>query len=37
LSEKIHLRYFALHIEQLSDAAKHIAHQLSSLVIKIKM
>lgn len=37
LSEKIHLRYFALHIEQLSDRAKKIAHQLSSLVIKIKM
>lgn len=37
LSEKIHLRYFALHIEQVSDTAKHIAHLLSSLVIKIKM
>lgn len=37
LSEKIHLRYFALHIEQVSDASKNIAHQLSSLVIKIKM
>ena len=37
LSEKIHLRYFALHIEQVSDAAKRVAHQLSSLVIKIKM
>ena len=37
LSEKIHLRYFALHIEQVSDAAKNVAHQLSSLVIKIKM
>jgi len=37
LSEKIHLRYFALHIEQVSDVAKNIAHQLSSLVIKIKM
>lgn len=37
LSEKIHLRYFALHIEQVSDGAKHIAHLLSSLVIKIKM
>jgi len=37
LSEKIHLRYFALHIEQVSDAAKDVAHQLSSLVIKIKM
>lgn len=37
LSEKIHLRYFTLHIEQVSDGAKQIAHQLSSLVIKIKM
>ncbi len=37
LSEKIHLRYFALHIEQVSDAAKNVAHLLSSLVIKIKM
>ena len=37
LSEKIHLRYFALHIEQVSDAAKNVANQLSSLVIKIKM
>ncbi len=37
LSEKIHLRYFALHIEQVSDGAKDVAHQLSSLVIKIKM
>ena len=37
LSEKIHLRYFALHIEQVSDVAKEIAQQLSTLVIKIKM
>ncbi len=37
LSEKIHLRYFALHIEQISNNAKSVAHQLSSLVIKIKM
>lgn len=37
LSEKIHLRYFTLHIEQVSVAAKRVAHQLSSLVIKIKM
>ncbi|PIF00121.1 MAG: hypothetical protein CR994_08015 [Maribacter sp.] len=37
LSEKIHLRYFALHIEQVSDMAKYIAHLLSSLVIKIRM
>jgi len=37
LSEKIHLRYFTLHIEQISDAAKIVAQKLSSLVIKIKM
>ncbi|MDH3323528.1 MAG: DUF47 family protein [Flavobacteriaceae bacterium] len=37
LSEKLHLRYFALHIEQVSDVSKNIAQQLSSLVIKIKM
>lgn len=37
LSEKIHLRYFALHIEQVSDVAKKVAQQLSTLVIKIKM
>ncbi len=37
LSEKLHLRYFALHIEEVSDSAKHVAQQLSSLVIKIKM
>lgn len=37
LSEKIHLRYFAYQIEQVSDIAKNIAHRLSSLVIKIKM
>ncbi|MEN8115444.1 MAG: DUF47 family protein [Bacteroidota bacterium] len=37
LSEKLHLRYFALHIEQVSDVAKVVAQQLSSLVIKIRM
>lgn len=37
LSEKLHLRYFALHIEQVSDVAKIVAQQLSTLVIKIKM
>jgi len=37
LSEKLHLRYFALHIEQVSDVSKTVAQQLSSLVIKIKM
>ncbi len=37
LSEKIHLRYFALHIEQISDAAKVVALLLTSLVLKIKI
>ena len=37
LSEKIHLRYFAFHIEQISDASKVVALLLSSLVLKIKM
>ena len=37
LSEKIHLRYFTFHIEQISDASKIVAQKLSSLVIKIKM
>lgn len=37
LSEKIHLRYFTLHIEQISDASEVVAKMLSSLVIKIKM
>jgi len=37
LSEKIHLRYFTLHIEEISDAAELVAKMLSSLVIKIKM
>ncbi|MDO9276762.1 MAG: DUF47 family protein [Lutibacter sp.] len=37
LSEKNHLRYFTLHIELISDAAKVVAKMLSSLLIKIKM
>ena len=37
LSEKNHLRYFTLHIEEISDAAKVVAKMLSSLLIKIKM
>ena len=37
LSEKIHLRYFTLHIEEVSDASEIVAKMLSSLVIKIKM
>lgn len=34
LSEKFHLRYFALHIENLSDAAAEMADQLSVMAIK---
>lgn len=34
LSEKFHLRYFALHIENLSDAAEQAADQLSVMSIK---
>jgi len=34
LSEKIHLRYFALHIENLSDAAQEVADLLSIMAIK---
>ncbi|MDD2595654.1 MAG: DUF47 family protein [Bacteroidales bacterium] len=34
LSEKFHLRYFALHIEDLSDAAEKVADQLSVMSIK---
>jgi len=37
LSEKIHLRYFALHIEEISDASETVAHILSALVLKIRM
>ena len=37
LSEKLHLRYFALHIEQVSDVSKSVSQKLSSLVVKIKM
>lgn len=37
LSEKIHCRYFALHIEQVADAAKTVAFSLTTLVLKIKM
>ena len=36
LSEKIHLRYFTLHIEQISDKAEATARILSALAIKIK-
>lgn len=34
LSEKIHLRYFTLHIENLSDAAKRAADLLTIMAIK---
>ena len=34
LSEKFHLRYFALHIEDLSKAAVKVAEQLSVMTIK---
>ncbi len=34
LSEKFHLRYFALHIEDLSNAAMKVAEQLSVMSIK---
>lgn len=34
LSEKFHLRYFTLHIENLSDAAQRVADTLSIMAIK---
>lgn len=37
LSEKFHLRYFALHIETLSDLAEKTADQLSIMAIKRKL
>jgi len=36
LSQKIHLRYFTLHIEQISDRAEYAARILSALSIKTK-
>jgi predicted phosphate transport protein (TIGR00153 family) len=36
LSQKIHLRYFTLHIEQISDKAELVARLLSVLTIKAK-
>ncbi len=36
LSQKIHLRYFTLHIEQISDRAEDAARILSALAIKTK-
>ena len=37
LSEKIHLRYFALHIETVSDKAKSLADLLSILAMKMSI
>jgi uncharacterized protein Yka (UPF0111/DUF47 family) len=34
LSHKIHLRYFALHVGQLSDAAERVADRLAIYSIK---
>ncbi len=37
LAQKIHLRYFALHIEQISDCAEVVANILSLLSIKVML
>ena len=37
LAQKIHLRYFALHIEQISDCAEEVANILSLLSIKVML
>ncbi|MBN2668006.1 MAG: DUF47 family protein [Bacteroidales bacterium] len=37
LSEKIHLRYFALHIEEISDASELVSNILSALILKSRM
>lgn len=37
LSEKFHLRYFALHIENLSKAAETVADQLAVMAIRLTM
>jgi uncharacterized protein len=37
LSQKIHLRYFALHIEDISDRAEEVADRLSIYTIKREM
>ena len=37
LSEKFHLRYFALHIENLSKAAENVADQLAVMAIRRTM
>jgi len=37
LSQKIHLRYFALHIETVSDKAENLADMLSILALKMSI
>lgn len=37
LSEKFHLRYFSLHIENMSDKAEEIADLLTSMAIKFRI
>ena len=37
LSQKIHLRYFALHIETVSDKAESLADMLSILALKMSI
>lgn len=37
LSQKIHLRYFALHIETISDKAERLADSLSILALKMSI
>lgn len=37
LSEKFHLRYFCLHIENISDKAEEIADLLTSMAIKFRI
>ena len=37
LSEKIHLRYFTLHIETISDKAEILADMLSILALKMSI
>ena len=37
LSEKFHLRYFSLHIENISDKAEEIADLLTSMAIKFRI
>ena len=37
LSQKMHLRYFALHIETLSDKAEKLAEVMSILALKMSI